>query len=347
MIKRVLLCLYAFVCFALAAYADQAERVELNLDSKPSQTVAFDLGQINISYERKQGTAPLLNVYIENTNPDNYAIIFFSTSLTEKELKKESPSIKFHKNYNGSKYIDICKDARMRVNTVVPEEKSIIPFIASFHKTTILEIPYYIAKIEYKKNGEIKNLIIQDEEKITLTISVEEWGPTDITYVRTKEAVENFIKRMNEQTFCTNPRHPLSIDQQLAPWLESRDSLLNKVNEQRLKWAKSQEPYKYYDALILQLDEINWDAHKKSGCTQDKPAPASKHKCTYCGKDAKGLYQIIDNTYQQLNTGKISAEDAKKTAKAVNECLLKNKNRKKDTQYETKIDNYYQGIMNY
>lgn len=351
MIKRAMLFILAIAALATPAYADKTENVEINVDKKEVVTVPYTFGQIKVSYQGNPRTGEpgsYLNADIENTNPDNYAIIIFKNKLSENDLKHESPSIKFRKHYNGNKYIeDVCTDARMRTNIVLPEDKpNTIPFIVSYDKLYKLEIPYYIATIEYNKNGTIKNLIIQDEEKITLNVFAHKWDTSDFTYVAIKDSVESFINQFNEHTFCENSRHPISLEEQQQPWVESCDSLRNVVLEQRSQWEKEHEAYQCYDALVTQLDGINWNDHKKSSCTEDKPLSKAGHKCEYCSKDTQGLYQVLDNTYQKLNTGKISADEAKKTAKAVNECLLKKK-RAKDTQYETKIANYYQGIMNY
>ena len=164
----------------------------------------------------------------------------------------------------------------------------------------------------------------------------------------TKSAVEEYIRSVDAASFCVNRKHIPSLDQQMKPYEERRDSLINVINstlKDNTDWYKSDLPHIKYSELIAQLNNVNLNEHTYD-CMGHKE-PSRVHSCNYCSLSAQQIYHQLDDIYQQLRAGKITKDAAAKKAKSLNACYKDCRKRKKDPAYTDKISKFYSRIIDY
>lgn len=104
-------------------------------------------------------------------------------------------------------------------------------------------------------------------------------------------------------------------------------------------------PHRAYSQLLSELEKVNLN-NMTYDCGEHKPKP-KVHNCSFCSLSAQDIYQRLDDLYQQLYAGKLTKEQALKTAESLYNCYQQNKKRKKDSSYGTKISRFYNSIANY
>lgn len=353
MMKRIITLLIATFLVCTSTWANEEYNIVLEKGDATGQTIDLPYG--NISFRLVEyGNYHRVLVTVENLTTSQ-AILMFKNSQGEKGLKKNKPKIEFEKTYPGSKgsrTVFGCKELNQSIVSVIPQEKKeLFGFDVSTTTITKLELPIYLAKYDPKqliKKGTYNiNYKILSEDILDFNIEIKGWSENDPEYVATKGAVEDFLQSIKSSAFCKNKKHIPSLAQQMKPYQEKKDSLVNVIKTvvDANGWMSDTAPYQAYKALRDKLDQVNLNEHTYD-CGEHKPTP-KQHSCSYCSLNAQQIYHQLDDLYQQLRNGKIDKAAAVKKAQGLNTCYQKNTKRKKDSSYTDKISKFYSRIINY
>lgn len=357
MIKRVFISVLLLMCLCLPAMANNKE-LSIKLDSKEScQTENLSFVYLTFEYMNPNGYDPKVRVIVENiTQNPPYAILMFRNDKRAQELKKGKPKIEFVKTYPGdknSRKVIGCREINQNVDIILAANTDTIFTIdASFTSPKDITLPLYVAKYKAKDLKKGKNNInytILEEHIYDIHIQVVGWTKEDPTYVSVKKGVESFVSSLKDVTFCDNKKHKPSWEEQQRPYQEKKDSLINvidKILETHSEWMTIDAPHIAYSDLKNELKSINLNKMLVDCGKHERPIP-SGHSCSYCSLSTQDIYQRLDDLYQQLYAGKISKEQAVKTAKGLYNCYQQYKKRKKDSSYGAKISRFYNSIVNY
>lgn len=356
MIKRVVASLGLLLCLCFTAMANK--ELVIKLDGKNRvQSEHFGFAYLTFEYLYPEGNNARVRVTVENiTGNPPHAVLIFKNEMTEQMLKKEKPKIEFEKTYTGkkgtrrvrgcrecSRYIDIIPAAV--TDTVFTID---VPFTSFKNFTLPLYDAKYKAKDLNKKGAYNITYKIMEEHLYDIHIEVVGWSEDDPTYVETKTAVDSFISSLDGVKFCNNKKHSPSLKEQQRPYIETKDSLIqviNNIREAHSEWYSVDAPYIAYSRLLSELEMVKLD-DMTYDCGAHKPKP-TVHSCSFCSLSAQEIYRRLDDLYQQLYAGMISKEQALKTAKGLYNCYQQNKRRKKDNPYGAKIARFYNSIANY
>lgn len=161
-------------------------------------------------------------------------------------------------------------------------------------------------------------------------------------------SVDTLLASLNGVEFCNNKRHSPSLKTQQQKYKAVIDSITSEITnilDNNRDWMSTDAPHIAYSKLLQQIQAINLDSYV-SDCGKHN-RKAYTHKCGYCSLTAQQIYHRLDDTYQQLYSGKISRENAMKAAKSLYGCYQSNRKRKKDSSYDSKISSFYNRISNY
>lgn len=362
MIKRLISSLGLLLCLCFTTLAINKE-LTVKLNSR-DRVVNEKLGFANITFEYlySVGNNAVVKVSVENmTGNPPHALIFFKRPANEQNLKKGKPKIEFDKTYGGDKGerpVSGNKDYN-KDYIIIPagETDSIFTIEVPFTSPKDLIIPFYEAKYKakdlYKKRekglaGEYNiSYKLLEFHECFIHIEVIGWSEDDPTYVKTKNAVDNFISSLDGVKFCYNKKHSPSLKEQQRQYQEEKDSLIKVISDinQQSDWLSTDAPHIAYTKLIKKLNDVNLN-NMTHDCGEHKPKP-KVHSCSFCSLSAQEIYQRLDDLYQQLYAGKLNKDQALKTAKSLYNCYQQNKKRKKDSSYGTKISRFYNSITNY
>lgn len=358
MMKRIIALLTTVFFVCTVAMANE----EFNLTFEKSDTVpqTMNLGYGNISFKLVEESVNDYRVVvsIENTTTSQ-AILLFKNSKKEQVLKKDTPKIRFEKKFPGNKgerTVWGCRALRESVVPIIPEQKCEILAIKVDNKPgtykTVLELPLYLAKYNYKKlaKKDIYHIdyTILSLDSLSFNIEVKGWTEDDPDYVSTKTAVDEYVSSLEQVNFCDNKKHSPSLVDQQKPYKQTRDSLVNVINltlEKNQQWQSIDLPYKKYSALRDKLANVDFDKHI-SDCGEHpviKPRPS----CDYCSLSAPQIYHELEDIYKQLRSGKLTKDAAVNEAQGLYNCYQNHNRRSKDSFYTEKITRYYRRIINY
>ena len=364
MIKRVIAFLALTLCLCLTAMA-QNMQLSIKLDNKKNKTQTENLGYANLKFEYLYPSLnkAIVRVTIENImSDDSYAILLLKNDCAEDILKKLKPKIEFVKHFPGKKgkrEVKGCSD-KYGFLDVNPSLGHII-FPAVTDTVFLMEVPFassknfllplYVAKYKpkdlNKKGAEQIKYQIYEEHRYYVNIEVVGWSEDDPTYVATKKDVENFISSLDTVKFCNNKKHTPSLMGQQRPYQERKDSLIQTIQgilDAHTEWLSTDAPHIAYSQLLSELEEVNLD-EMTYDCGEH--IVRREHTCGYCSLSAQDISQRLDDLYQQLYAGKISKDQAMRSAKGLYNCYKSNKKRKNDNFYGPKITKFYNGISNY
>lgn len=354
MMKRLISLFIAIFFLCTATWANEEYNITLEPEDVNGQTIELPYGNITFSLV-EDGNSHRVIVAIENTTMSQ-AILLFKYSQGEKVLKKNKPKIEFEKTYPGGKgnrNVFGCKALNQQFLSIIPQDKFDL-FRIDVSTTSInkLRLPIYLAKYNPKrliKKGPYKiNYKILSEDILDFNIEIKRWSENDPEYVATKSTVEIYLQSIKSVTFCNNKKHTPSLAQQMKPYQEKKDSLINIIKTTLLnhpEWFSPDQPHIKYSELLTQLNEVNLNEHTYD-CGEHKVTP-KQHSCSYCSLSAQQIYHQLDDLYQQLRNGKIDKAAAIKRAQGLNTCYQQNTRRKKDSSYSDKILKFYSRIMNY
>lgn len=356
MIKRIIASLGLMLCLCFAAMANK--ELSIKLDSKDrvySERLGF--AYLTFEYLYPNGNNARVRVTVENiTSNPPHAVLIFKNDITEQVLKKGKPKIEFEKTYPGKKGTRIvrgCRDCNQYIDIIPAAETDTVftidvPFTSSKSFTLPLYEAKYKAKGLFKKGRNNINYKIMEEHIYDVHIEVVGWSEDDPTYVETKKTVEAFLASLNGVKFCYNKKHSPSLKEQQRPYREKKDSLIQAIKnilDTHTEWMSTDVPHRAYFQQLSELEKVNLN-NMTYDCGNHKPKP-KVHRCSFCSLSAQDVYQRLDDLYQQLYAGKISKDQALKTAKILYNCYQQNKKRKKDNSYGRKISRFYNSIANY
>jgi len=359
MIKRIIASFGLLLCLCFTATANQELTIKLDNKNTTRQTEELGFAYLTFEYLCPNGNNAIVRVIVENiTSNPPHAILLFRNERTEKFLKENKPKIEFVKTYVGKKGTRSVKGCRE-----FPKDIYIIP--AAVTDTMIINVPFtssknfklplyearYKARDLSKKGVDNIKYTILAEHLYDVNIEVVGWTVEDPTYVATKNAVDNFISSLKGVTFCSNKKHQPSLKQQQRPYQEKKDKLIKDINdilETNSVWMSTDAPHKAYTQLLTELNKVNLDDMAADCGDHKRPIIiGGGHKCSLCQLSTQVIYQRLDDLYQRLYAGQISKNQALRTARSLYTCYQKNKKRKKDASYGSKISKFYNGIANY
>lgn len=353
MMKRLISLITAIFFLCTSTWANEEYNITLEKGDVNGQTIELQYGNITFRLV-EYGNYHRVTVSIENTTTSQ-AILLFKYSQGEKVLKKNKPKIEFEKTYPGGKgnrNVIGCKELNQQFISIIPPEKlDLFGIDVSTTSINKLELPFYLAKYDPKqqiKKGTYNiNYKILSEDILDFNIEIKGWSENDPEYVATKGAVEDYLQSIKSVAFCKNKKHVPSLAQQMKPYQEKKDSLINVIKTvvDANGWMSDTAPYQAYKTLRDKLNQVNLNEHTYD-CGEHKPTP-KQHSCSYCSLSAQQIYHQLDDLYQQLRNGKIDKAAAVKKAQGLNTCYQKNTKRKKDSSYTDKIAKFYSRITNY
>lgn len=354
MMKRLITLFIVTFIVCATTWADS--EFEITLDKGDVNGYTEELGYANITFRLVEyGAYHWVIVTIENTTMSE-AILLFNSNRDEQSLKKNKPKIEFEKSYPGKgqrSVLGCSKGVLQPLISIIPaEKKELYGFDVSLRTTTDFVLPIYLAKYDSKKLSKKGtygvNYKILSEDILDFKINIKGWDEQDPEYVSTKASVDEFVHWVNAAAFCKNPKHKPGLDQQMKPYQEKKDSLINVINatleEHHDDWYSTDTPHIKYTELLTQLNDVNLNDHTYD-CGKHKVVQT--HSCGLCSLSAQQIYHQLDDIYQQLRVGKLTKEAAVKKAQSLNNCYQKNNKRKKDPTYSEKISKFYSSIINY
>lgn len=363
MIKRLIASLGLIFCLCFSAMANKELSIKLdNKDRVYSERLGF--AYLTFEYLYPNGNNAKVRVTVENiTSNPPHAVLIFRNDIAEQALKKGKPKIEFEKTFPGKKGTRIvkgCRECDMYIN-IIPAAvtDTIFTIDVPFSSSKNFALPLYEAKYKakelFKKGPSNTKYKIMEEHLYDVHIEVVGWSEDDPIYVETKKAVDSFISSLNGVKFCSNKMHSPSLKEQEQPYIEKKDSLIQNINNilvTNSDWMSTDDPHIAYTQLLSELNKVNIN-NRTYDCGEHNPKPKSKpttpprskvHSCSYCSLSAQGIYQRLDDLYQQLYAGKITKAQALKTAKALYNCYKENN---RNSSYGTKILKFYNRIANY
>jgi len=360
MIRRVLAALALLVCVCSAAFANQEVAVKLNTrDNKVHFARVEGLAYVTFEYVRTEGHNARVRVVVENiTNNPPFAVLVFRRETDESFLKQSKPKVEFEKTYpgeRGRRRVHGTQEGYRHRHIIVPNEiDTLFTVDVALTSPKRLKLPLYLAKYKARdiarKGKEYTNYKIFEEIILDVDIEVEGWSTDDATYVDMRNKVEQYKDSMRGVTFCPNDRHRPSLEEQQRPYKEKKENLISEIQnilQYNSDWMSTDAPHIAYSGLLSELYDVKLD-HYVSDCGNHRAGPpAARHSCGYCSLGAKELYHKLDDTYQRLHAGRITKQEAVKTANALNNCYQKNRSRKKDRFYGGKIAEFHKRIASY
>jgi len=358
--KRTFTIIITMVCLCISVWANQ--EVSIYLDSKDNRvkSVPLGFGYITFEYLYDHGNHTQVQVSVENvTQTPPLAILMFRQQMDESILKDNEPKIKFDKMFigeKGNRVVSGCPEVSNRCTIITPAETDTVFTISVTHtQPKTLEIPFYIAK--YKPNALVKKgknripYTIIKGDIFKFNIESEGWTEEDATYVKTKQSVDSLIRSLDGVWFCNNYKHQPSLSEQQKPYQTQKYNIISGITailNDRKDWMPEDAPYIAYSKLIQQVQALDFSKHTRD-CGKHKPnkynnGTTGSH---YTGPSAQQIYHRLDDTYQQLYSGKISKRSAIKIAKTLYAQYQKSKRRTKDSSYDSKITRFYNSIINY
>lgn len=353
MIKRLTSLILAV--FFICSISRANEEYDISFDRGQNQPQRIDLpyGIMTFTLTDYGNTFKIL-VSLENTTTSQ-AILLFKNSHDEKTLKKNKPKVELKKTYPGDKgkrHVYGCNHLIQPFISIIPEDKiDLFSLNIPSSVPTKLEIPIYLAEYNgkqlLKKGTYNTNYKILSEDILKFNIEIKGWSENDPEYLATKATVAKYIRSVSSAAFCKNKAHRPSLAEQIKPYQETKDSLLNSIQniiKSHLDWMSDMPPHIAYTALISELNNIDLKEHTYD-CGEHKTA-GKKHSCNYCSLSAQQIYHQLDDLYQQLRAGKTTKDAAVKKAKGLYTCYQNSSKRKKDASYNDKISKFYNRIIN-
>lgn len=336
MIKKQLSLLLCLCLWAVASHADEDINVRLS-DDNPQ--VMLSPGPCNIFVTKgntdDNGNTPI-TVAIENTR-ENEAILVFHVAYNEDDLKKRfQPKTTFDKQFPGGKQahvIERCENLGKDI-IILPSDQATLPLnlqATNNDEPLNVTLPLYLAKFEMKK-GKYKKVELQEKEVYALQIDVE-MGPNK-EFLALEERCDNLVKDIAKKSFCNNPKHNPSLEDQESDCTQQIKDLVNEI-DQAIKshdLKPSDNGYAKYAKLKEKLSNITFkerdcgkhDICKKKGCNRKAvengfcskhagrpdsgpgptPGPTPKKCCAHSSLSLSQVFQKLDNYYKRIHTGK-------------------------------------------
>lgn len=352
--KKLTLSFFLFLFCLFVSAQDEYKRIELKEGQKDPLELEFDYFKLYI-YANSGRNGSEIGIIMDVENNDiKHDIFLFGHSYEEKFLKKQKPSIRFHKNCGGIKNIIPCEGCRGdEILRIEPGRKRNLSFENANH--TKLELPLYIANHKLKKFLSSEKYIILQRSIITLDVEVIPENRIDETFEKLNTGYEDLLEELSEKTFCPRSTHQPSWEKQIEPYEKKKKQILDEITDikRKNKWRDSSDEYQSYKELNEKVEKIDFDEYKKwcgkCGGPEPKPQP---HHCSYCGWSLNSLLKSIERIYIKLDTGTPKSSVMGEVNAMYNAwtrgCPYLSKKKRGDTSGKSRqIDNYYNRIANF
>lgn len=327
---------------ATTLWADQQQKVTLS-EEKTHETIEMPglcRLLVTASDANDDGEA-VVTIDIENLQDDE-VIVVFGRSYLEKELKRQSPSIRFDKIIpKGNRQIDTFKPIGERAKCINPGDNffQLKKETVKRDATTKYVLPLYVAKYRNKKRTKLFLM-----RKVTQEIEVTVEQKIDKDYKRLEKAVDDLINVISKETFCPNRRHSPNLSRQERAYKEQIEERKKEIESIRSKkgYFSSDKKGEQYLNLVHRLDAIKF--HEEDCGKHIIAPPVDVHRCKYCNQTPRQIYEKLDKINQTIygSSDRKAAKD--NVMPDVNLLMDRHHNR---GEYESRIQQLYNKISNY
>lgn len=330
-----------------AAAQDIEENVEIKVNDSEPVSVETDMCRISLRANRYDNGIEL-SAILEN-NKEEYCLLLFGRSIREKDLKRQK--IRFDKKSYGKTdrkivtcdgieddilEIGIGKERRLEVRHVSDDNCK-------------LNIVLYLAKQKKRKR------IIMRRSQVVLHVTIKDVEKPDGDYAEINDRCDKLIEEINHATICPGRSHGLSMEEQKNPYLEKIGEIKDEIERIKVKngWRFNDKEYERYKELISRLDAIDFHEELCQKCKRSNHEgrhEGTSHICQYCNSTPESILQQLVSIYQQLDTRKITKDEAKSQARQVykaTKCPNFKQKMRNGGSTGTKINRYYESINSY
>lgn len=314
-------------------------------------TLTFQLTDTHI----KDGVA---RVVVDINNNSSNGLLIFDKAYTEKDLKKKR--IKFIKSFPGTKgqrsvnpaeCIDYMVFLLPSGNTETRSTEICNAVVYDGIKTE-LTIPFYLVK--NKKNSDYSRVmrIIQKEE-VTIEFDIHLAEPRE--YVEMKEQVDTLIAELADLTFCDNPKHSPTLEEQRQVYIDRIDAIKTRIDSVQRDngWDLTADVHserraqtdicKKFQTLESRLYEINIENVTLQDCGNHKVA-APTHYCKYCSYSFQQIMNHLDHIYMKISNSDDPDAVRKEYASDLRRIEACAKRRNGYRKYQKKIEEFIERI---
>lgn len=298
---------------------------------------------VHLKNIKADGTAEV-SIDIQNNSMD-YVYIFDKT-LTAKQLKKQPYKIRFDKFYPVPKklrMVEGCSEISRHI-ILAPDYNQ-----TGIIKTEVFDavpdqftIPVYLVRQGKKK-------VITTCQEIIIKVDVHLDAPGE--FIAFKYDVEKLKADVDSLTFCNNPKHEPSLEQQKMKWQEKVNELQGRyaqifqdndwsfLSSNRGKMIQKTDIYKRYEAVRTILESINIDNVPVKDCGMHVEEPVRpEHSCVYCSWNFDQIINKLNNMYMKISNSD-DPDSARQQyvaqARKIEACA---KRKSGYSRYQTKID---------
>lgn len=345
-----LYCIFLCIISTICLFAqDETKSINVTVNSNDPTIVEFNTCKLSVQANKFGNSDTSLSVEVENNS--SYDIFLFGRAYPEKVLKKRKPSIRFDKKSYGTTSKDILTCGGLGSDDLLQIEGNMsrtitIPDVEGEYVKC--ELPLYIAK-----NKKRKKYFIMSRVKVTLNVKlinpvpvIDEPDPS--LYEGIKLKYDNIIADIKNVTICQHKQHKPTASNQKKPYLNKINNLIGEIDniKDNNNWNDSDEAYQPFKELIKKLKNVKFNTTKDCGIHIPIPEP-----CSYCNMTPQSVLQQMESIYKKLDQGSMTKSDAKSRAsalyKAYNSTCPNLKTKVGGSNLKTKIDRYYQSIINY
>lgn len=346
--KKILIFIASFFLSVIAANADEQRKVKLD-DEHSKDTIHFSYCNLFVKVvEIDDDDNAKVTIDIENLDESN-VIILFGHAYPEKELKRLSPSITFDKKFPGTKgqrNIDTYREAR-NVVFIDPSEKITLPKIQTKGgEVQICRFPLYFAKY---KGSSGKKLLLLEKQIIELEIEVE--VKPDEDFIRLDKESNDLIEKISKQTFCTNPKHKVSLEKQEASYRDSINILISEIERILDSFYQTDKKYKKYNEIKQKLEEVDFSRYEGDCENPKNHISPRRHSCKYCNLSLQQIFHKLEDYYKKIYTRKATKDAVMTDVNLLYRCCTDTNCTKHSSwnksEYKAKITNYYNRICNF
>lgn len=258
-------------------------------------------------------------VKIEINNQSSNGVFIFDKAYTEKELKKAL--VKFARSFPGTRGQRCVMPAEGINNMVLMSPSNTIgdSLNQSREIYTVnvydgikdtLTIPFYL--VEYKKHSgysRVKKIVKKGEVAIEFDVHLAE--PRE--YVEIKEELDSLKRELANLTFCDNPKHSPSLDEQKAVYVERIKAIQERIDsvkrangwnitaDERSKTRVKTDIFNKFKKLEEELHEVDINNVPLQDCGGHKVAAQVGHRCKYCSYTFDQLVNQLENIYFKIS----------------------------------------------
>lgn len=351
MIKRFLLTVFIGLFLIFNLFADEQRKISLDNEEHTREIVELPYCNIITTLkEVDENDNVSISIELENIQ-DSKIILLFDRAYNEKELKKQSPSVRYHKIYpgdRGKRAIDFCTHISNPVYLKPYSKVSLQNLVMTPDSVIICRLPIYIAENQKKKLFKFQfsnKLYLQELQIIELEIHVK--LKPDEEYISLMNAYNQLLTEISKETFCKNKNHRGSSYKTLLKKYRNKVEYIkdnvDKVIRER-NYFTTDKKYKIFIEISQKLDNINLESMVVESCNNDRRRSTVGHSCRYCSWSDEQIYRRLENIYIDIYNGKKNQQSVMGEVKALYNCSVKNIKRRRNENYKSRITTYYNKI---